>query len=218
MGGNLQSHAFVAWRSQRQRDCGSRPYRANARNGCPWTQRAAFLRPCIMWNDQRSYRECEEITRIGQEKAKSCGLPAIPFWPDSRPPRFFGSRTTSRKFFLHRQGRSAQGFRSLQVEWRILYRTFRMHPVPPSDAGAIENGPGNARCPGMARSMDARGNGIDGSHGKGFGGSFRVNRFAGRHAGDRAGEGIKPLRPSDVESLGNGVGNPRHERGRVRPE
>ena len=26
--------------------------------------KGGVLRPCIMWNDQRSYRECEEITRM----------------------------------------------------------------------------------------------------------------------------------------------------------
>ena len=29
--------------------------------------KGGVLRPCIMWNDQRSYRECEEITRIAGE-------------------------------------------------------------------------------------------------------------------------------------------------------
>ena len=43
------------------------------------------LRPCIMWNDQRSYQECEEITsKVGEsEVLKITGNPCLLYTSDA---------------------------------------------------------------------------------------------------------------------------------------
>ena len=58
------------------------------------------LRPCIMWNDQRSHAECKEITsRIGREKIlEITGNPVLPgftapkiLWTQKNEPEVFSA-------------------------------------------------------------------------------------------------------------------------------
>ena len=58
------------------------------------------LRPCIMWNDQRSYVECNEITnRIGKQKIlEITGNPVLPgftapkiLWTQKNEPEVFSA-------------------------------------------------------------------------------------------------------------------------------
>ena len=60
----------------------------------------SVLRPCIMWNDQRSHMECEEITqKVGKEKILSItGNPVLPgftapkiLWTQKNEPDLFSS-------------------------------------------------------------------------------------------------------------------------------
>ena len=47
---------------------------------CLLDKNGNVLRPCVMWNDQRSHLECEEITeRVGQQKVlEITGNPILP--------------------------------------------------------------------------------------------------------------------------------------------
>ncbi len=55
------------------------------------------LRPCIIWNDQRTGEQCAEITRrVGAGRACSSS-PATPSSPASPHPSSCGLRSTSRK-------------------------------------------------------------------------------------------------------------------------
>ena len=49
------------------------------------------LRPCIMWNDQRSFAECDEMTSIiGQDEIlKITGNPVLAGFT---APRFYGAK------------------------------------------------------------------------------------------------------------------------------
>ena len=147
-----------------------------------------------MWNDQRSYRECEEITRIAGETEilRITGNPVLAGFTaqgslgQNNEPEVFSSidKVVLPKDYV-RYKLSGEFFTD-------AFGCIRYFPFGRWQSKMVH---GNARCIGMARSMDARGNGIDGSYGKGFGGSFRVNRFAGGHAhrgrgGDQAAQAV----------------------------
>ena len=102
--------------------------------------KGGVLRPCIMWNDQRSYRECDEITQMAGEREilRITGNPVLAgftapkvLWVKNNEPDVFSS--IARSFFPRTTFVTSSSGNSLPA--------FRMHPVPPFWMSAIENGP-----------------------------------------------------------------------------